>query len=155
MRHVLPLILCAACTGRAVCDLPARGKLTGEVDGERWTTGGVVWNETGDGIQITTDSGDGYRVTFSLQEDADGIALTEVIESGPVPTEVSFDDGNTAFALIYPEGESSSLSTKGSVGGWLSIEEVSDGVVGACFSFEASSADRSAVVGGGLRAPRM
>lgn len=157
-RWIVVALVASGLTGcggnKAACTIPnSPGGVVGKVDGEAWNTGGAAWNETSTGIQITMDSGDGYRITFSLQETLEGIALTEVLENGPVPSEVSFDNGEQGFALLYADGESGSMTTQGTLGGYFTIEEVTDGVIGACFTFDAESVDRTAVVEGGLRAP--
>lgn len=152
--RLAPFVLLTACASGGTCDLTglAEGGVRGTVDGVGWDTTGAAWSPTGGGIQIVTASGGGYRVTFSLQESVEGQAMGAAVAEGETPIEVSFDDEITAFVLLYPDGESS-LTSKGNTGGGLTITEIDGQVIGACFDFVASNADRNASVEGALRAP--
>lgn len=155
MRLVPAIVLLSTgCGGAATCDLTglAEGAVRGTVDGVGWDTTGAAWSPTGEGIQVVTSSGGGYRVTFSLLKSVDGEALATAVDAGETPIEVSFDDESAGFALLYADGASGSLTSKGDGGGTLTIERLDGDLVGACFAFDAVSADRTASVEGALLA---
>ncbi len=135
---VIGVVGCVACGGGAVCDLAdvAPGELSGAVEGAPWATTGVAWNETGDGIQVTTDAADGQRLTLSLQRDVDGAPMAERVAGEP-PVQVGFDDESAAWALLTSD-DLGSLTSKGTTGGWLTVDAIDGTTLGLCFAFDAT-----------------
>ena len=152
MRLAPLALFLVACGGGSTCDLDAvgDGQLSGTVDGSAWSTSGASWSETGDGIQLVTDAGGGYRMTVSALQTVDGTPVGTAIADGAFPIDVDFGDETAGFGLLYPDGEGS-LTTKGGGGGSLTIDAVEGGVLSACIALDVTG-DRDASVDAALRA---
>lgn len=119
----------------------AEGDVVGTVDGEAWTGAGASWSVAGDGVQVTTAEGGGWRLTLvaSADEEGQGVAAALVDgESLVVPL------GDESFAALYPTGVAGSYATQAAGDGEAVLTRTGDSVA-ACFSFTASAADGTAV----------
>lgn len=135
-----------ACTPAGV----SSGTLRAAVDGSAWTADGVAQSPSGDGVQVTSAPGDGWRLTLVAQTTTDGRGVTEALSEGPA--EVSLTEGSGNFAVVYPAEGGTSYTTNN--GGGTAVLEATDGGLNACFSFEAGGADGAlTVTDGQLTAP--
>ncbi|MFT5682381.1 MAG: hypothetical protein ACI8RZ_003299 [Myxococcota bacterium] len=104
------------------------GTLSATIDGTDWLGEGLTWLWSGDSVQLTTSGTD--RITAVAHRDADGLTVSERIDSLPIT--VSLDD-DSGWAVLYEGSESAR-----SVGGSMVITEHTDGgALGGCLSFEA------------------
>jgi len=155
----LLVLLAAACGGDAadsatLCEAggATSGQVTGTLDGRPWAVD-ATWSWSGDAVQVTTSTADGWRMTLVAQRDVDGRSVREASEQGggSVTVDLSADDG---FAVLYPEAGGTSLSSKeGS--GLLVLTDLGtadgSGTVAGCLSFDAKTAgggESVALVGG-------
>ncbi len=148
----LSLVLSASCASE--CD-PASlglGEAEARVDGEEWSVGGATWMEAGSSVQLTIPTSGGWGITLVAQTTLAGDSLSEALDAGTFPIEISLGSEGGGFATIYPE-EGLSYSSRTGSGGELVIHEV-DEALEACFSFEALSTGGEAidVSGGRVRA---
>ncbi len=135
-----------ACTPTGV----SSGTLRAAVDGRTWTADGVAQSPSGDGVQVTSAPGDGWRLTLVAQTSAGGQGVTEALAEGPV--EVSLVEGSGNFAVVYPAEGGTSYTTND--GGGTAVLLSSESGLNACFSFEAGGADGTlTVTEGQLSAP--
>ncbi|MCK6529841.1 hypothetical protein L6R50_20550 [Myxococcota bacterium] len=163
-------ILAAACTpapvdgdddgaddGAGACGAQglAEGDVTALLDGEDWLGTNGIWDLGGD-LQIAASDGQGGLLTVTVRTDADGEAVTAVIEGG-LPAVFSLGEGaaDGGSAVWSPPG--GSYLTRGEAQGELRIEarEVGDVLVG-CFDFVAEDGEGGTVdfTEGRFRLPR-
>ena len=157
MRKATPvfsvlLLFAVSCGGE--CD-PASlglGEAEARVDGEAWLVEGANWMEAGSNVQIMIPTSGGWGITLVAQSTLSGESLSEALEAGVFPIEVSLGSEGGGFATVYPE-EGLSYTSKSGSGGELVIHGA-DEALEACFSFEAVSTDTVAiqVTGGSVRA---
>ncbi len=114
----------------------AAGTAAATVDGAAVSWTEVAWADTGSGVQVTTGTADGHRLTLVANsvDDPEGAGAT--VDLG----------GTEGFGLIYL-GSDSHASKDG--GGSLTLLPVEDGALAGCFSF---TTDGPAVASGTFRA---
>lgn len=159
-RAAAAALLLLACAGdaddsAALCDASGAtaGQLTGTLDGQPWAVD-AAWAWSGESLQVTTTTAEGWRVTLVAHRDRSGAGLLELAEAGAadVQVDLSADDG---WALLYPEAGGTSLSSKEG-GGALTLTTLGGadggGAVTGCLAFEAAPAagGESVVLEGGL-----
>ena len=148
VTHLLTVMACAvtacavtACTASddiiANCDAADRSKpgAVATVDQAPWATDSMDFVWSGESLQLVSDTVDGVRISLVLQQTVDGLTPSEA------DTPMIFDLTNGAFALLYPESESSLTSNNGSGEAFITL--LSSDRVAACFEFSAVSGDGS------------
>jgi hypothetical protein len=129
----------------------AVGSVTAQVDGAPWTAGGVQATESGDGIQLTSAVGGGWRLTLVAQTTEDGTGVLDALELGAAT--VTLESGEGGFAVLYPDSGAGSYSTND--GGGVAVLVREGDRIDACFSFTAGGAEGDiSVTGGQLSAPQ-
>lgn len=138
MRWCVFLFLVGCGGGANPCDFEgiSNGSLKGTVDGQAWTAENVAWSEAGDALQITTDDSGGYRLTLALSADEDGNNVLDAVDAEELPVEVPLSETSGSFALLYPQGATSSLTTDGASGGGVTVAETDGPAIGMCFAFQ-------------------
>lgn len=153
-RAPLALLLAlAACgdkdedTGSSACTPTgtAVGSVTATVDGSSWTAGGVQANESGDGLQFTSEVADGWRITLVAQETDDGVGVLDALEVGNAT--VTLENEGGGFAVMYPAEGAGSYSTND--GGGTAVIARDGDRIDACFSFTAGGSEGDITVSGG------
>lgn len=151
MRCTLCLLtlLASACSagtdsagaGEGSCTPTGRtpGTLAAQVDGASWQTDGVQQTGSGDGVQITSGVGDGWRLTLVAQASDSGSGVLDALDNGPVV--VVLEEGSGNFAVLYPDAGGTSYSTNSGGGEAVLTRNTAAGTLDACFSFEAGGAD--------------
>ena len=143
MNRCLLLLLLAPLTGclGLVCgnaDELDDGDVEGLIDGVRWSTVGAQWMHPGSSLQITTDSGDGWRLTMVARTTDEGRDVTDSIHEGAFPMRITLQTAlEGGWALLYPS-TGGSYSTEETKGGTLLLDQLEDGTLIGCFTFEAS-----------------
>lgn len=147
---LLPALLlgCApdkADTGGLDCDpsAAAPGEAQAELNGEPWLGPDAAWSPSGDGVQITTSLGEGYRLTLVAY------GVQDAISDGRLPQTLPMDAaGLEAWGLLYPE-DGASFSSKAGEGGQLTVFAVEGDLLSGCFDFGAAAGDEALRVSGG------
>lgn len=148
---LLPLILAVACakgkddTGGEACDPSASGpgEARAEVNSAAWLGPDATWVASGDGVQITTSVGDGFRLTLVAY------GVLDAISEGRLPQTAPMDAaGLEAWGVVYPE-DGSSYSSKAGEGGSLTLFALEGDQLSGCFSFGAASGDEALRVSDG------
>jgi len=143
MMRCLLLLLFAPLTGclGLVCgnaDALEDGDVEGLIDGVRWTSVGAQWMHPGSSLQITTDSGDGWRLTMVARTTDDGRDVANGITEGSFPMRITLKTAlEGGWALLYPS-TGGSYSTEDNNGGTLLLDQLEDDTLIACFAFKAS-----------------
>jgi len=108
------------------------GTLSATFAGEDWTADGVIWNESGNSVQINTNMTNGYRLSIVLQQtenDERPANLTEMTG----PWEFDLGENGGGWVTAYPQTGSSTSSRNGGSGHFTLIE-LADDLTG-CFEF--------------------
>ena len=147
-RLLVLLVLLVACgadsdDSAVACDPSgaAAGQVTGTLGGQAWAVD-ATWSWSGDAVQATTSTSNGWRMTLVAQRDLEGRSLRAAADAadGPVTVDLSADDG---FAVLYPEAGGTSLSSKEG-DGRLVLTNLGgadgEGPLAGCLSFAAAPA---------------
>ena len=127
--------------GAANCSIDGlSGIASATMDGDAWQADGGTWNMTGSGIQINLRFEDVERsMTVRGTRDGQGIDISDRIAADEFPINVSLsgEDGtggvlDNRFNVSYASNDAS---------GSLSILDLKDSTLSACFSFVAVSDD--------------
>ena len=146
-----PLLFAAACSGEkgdtagSFCDASAAsaGEALAEINSGAWRGPDATWVPSGDGVQVTTSIGDGYRMTLVAY------GVQGAISEGRLPLTLTMDAaGLDAWAVVYPES-GSSFSSKAGEGGSLTLSAVEGDLLSGCFEFGAAAGDEALRVSGG------
>ena len=140
------LLLLLACSGPSKVDpCPMKPEIEGQIkatiDGEVWAAI-TQWNAAGSGIQLTSTSLGGYRLTLVAQVDDEERTAEESLDA--LPATFSLGGSGGSAAVTPDQGESSSTSNHGS--GSLSITSQSEDTLQGCFSFTAGTSSGAEVV---------
>ena len=136
----------AACTPTGA----PSGTLSATLDGTPWSAEGVAQAPSGSGVQITSEPGDGWRITLVAKTTADEQSVSEALSTGPV--EVPLTEGSGNFAVVYPADGGTSYTTNS--GGGTAVLAAAGSSLDACFSFAAAGAEGTiTVTDGQLTAP--
>lgn len=145
-----PLLLLLACAGDkddsggpgAACTAgpPAAGTAEATIQGEAWTGAGAAWTAAGQGVQVTTETANGWRLTLVAS------SALAAVDAGELPVEVALDGSGEGLATVYPESGASATARSG---GLLVLQQLEADVLSGCFSFTADGADGEVTVDGG------
>jgi len=121
------------------CDssIASADRIVGTVDGEEWDGAPVIWMWAGDSIQATSEEEDGWRMTFFLQATEDGLTMRDLEEGGALPATVDLGSDDAGVTLYTDDGDS--YTTGADAPGSLTITQMDDATLEACFSFTAES----------------
>ena len=127
--------------GDANCTVDGLSGLgTATMDGDTWEADSGSWNPTGSGIQIVLQFDRPDRsMTVRGTRDEEGIDIADRIDAGEFPINVSLSGDDGTGNVRDGRMNSSYASTDAS--GNLSILEVANGTMTACFSFVAVNDD--------------
>ena len=155
MSRLLSLSLCLPLTGclGLVCgnaDELEAGDVEGLIDEVRWNSEGAQWMHPGSSLQITTDSGDGWRLTVVARTTDEGKDVVDGVEQGSFPMRITLKSAlEGGWALLYPS-TGGSYSTEETEGGKLLLDTLEDDTMVACFEFEASDGTETIALENGL-----
>ena len=90
------------------------GQLKAVMNDTEWQASGVVWNASGESVQINTDTSDGWRLSIVLQRTLDDTAALSLMSSdGPWDFDLGPDGGG--WVTAYPQtGDSANSRHNGS-----------------------------------------
>jgi hypothetical protein len=152
MRHVLfapllsALLGCGAGSGVCATDDLAVGRARAEIGGDAWEAAGAAWALSGTSVQVLTGPADGWRITMVAQWTPDGVLLSDAVQEGVFPITAALgDDAEGGWAVLYPD-EGATLQTASAAAGTLTITDIVDGVLTACFDFTAAEGVQSVPV---------
>ena len=117
------------------------GAIQAQIDGEDWQGAGTSWMWSGDGLHVNSTRTNGWMFTVRLMSSIQGHTIREAVDSGALPLEVRLDtDGLEGWMAAYPE-EGGSYISKNDVRGSVTISQLDDTQLVACFDFTAEAGD--------------
>ena len=114
------------------------GIANANIDGAAWAGSGGSWSEAGSTIQITIESDVGFTMTLRGTKDSQGDSVADRVNDDLLPVTIDLGGADGSGGVMDQRNGLDAYATNQPGGmGTLSILELSDGTLSACFEFDA------------------
>ncbi|MGB0640460.1 MAG: hypothetical protein ACPGTU_14065 [Myxococcota bacterium] len=114
------------------------GIANANINGSDWAGSGGSWSEAGSTIQITIESDVGFTLTLRGTKDSQGDSVADRVNDDALPVTIDLSGADGSGGVMDQRNGLAAYATNQPGGsGSLSILELTDGTLSACFAFDA------------------